>query len=93
MITLNLKFILDLIFNSYIRYMKACIDLKFILDRFLVHLYMIYRYMHKPKNYFDLIYDSYMRCIITYLGLKISFNMIHHLYIRYIISCYDLNFV
>ena len=48
--------------------------------------------MHKSENYFDLIYDSYMRCMIAYLGLKISFNMIHNLYMRYMISCYDLNF-
>ena len=48
--------------------------------------------MHKFKNYFDLIYDSYMRCMIAYLDLKISFNMIHDLYMRYEIPCYDLNF-
>ena len=28
----------------------------------------------------------------TYLDLKISFNMIHDLYMRYEIPCYDLNF-
>ena len=87
MITLNQKFILDLIFSSYIQYVKACIDLKFILDRILVHVYVIYRCMHKFKNYFNLIYDLYMRCMIAYLGLKINFNMIHDLYMRYIISC------
>ena len=48
--------------------------------------------MHKSKNYFNLIYDSYIRYIIIYLDLKISFNMIHDLYMKYIISCYDLNF-
>ena len=48
--------------------------------------------MHKSKNYFDLIYDSYMRCMITYLDLKISFNIFYDLYMRYMISCNDLNF-
>ena len=30
--------------------------------------------------------------MIAYLGLKIIFNMIHYLYMRYMISYYDLNF-
>ena len=72
--------------------MKACKDLKFILDLFLVYMYVTYRCIHKFENYFTLICDVYMRCIITYLGLKIRFNMIHDLYMRYMMSCYDLNF-
>ena len=40
----------------------------------------------------DLIYDSYMRCIIIYLDLKISLKLINDLYTRYIISWQDLNF-
>ena len=79
MIVLNLKFILYLIFRLYIQNVKAYIDLKFILNRLLVHVYMIYRFMYKSENYFDIIYDSYMRCMIVYLGLKISFNIIHDL--------------
>ena len=72
--------------------MKTCIDLKYVLDRFLVHIYMIYRCMYKYKNYFNLIYNSYMRCMIAYLGLKISFNIFYNLYVRYMISCTNLNF-
>ena len=72
--------------------MKACIYLKFVLDRFLFRIYVIYRYMYIFENYFDLICDSYMRYMIIYLDLKISFNLIHDLYMRYMISCYDLNF-
>ena len=30
--------------------------------------------------------------MITYLSLKINFNIIHNLYMRYMISCYDLYF-
>ena len=93
MIIFESKIYLDLIFSSYIRYVKTYIDLKFVLDRLLVHVYVICRCMHKSKNYFNLIYDSYMRYMIVYLGLKINFNMIHDLYMRYIISCSDLNFV
>ena len=48
--------------------------------------------MHISKNYLDLIYDSYMRCMIIYQGMKISLNLIDDLYIRYMISYQDLNF-
>ena len=30
--------------------------------------------------------------MIVYLDNKINFNMIHDLYMRYMISCYDSNF-
>ena len=33
-----------------------------------------------------------MRYVIVYLDLKIIFNMIHDSYMRYMTSCYDLNF-
>ena len=46
----------------------------------------------KSENYYDLIYDSHMRCMITYLGLKVSLNLIDDLYMRYMISWQDLNF-
>ena len=78
--------------KTYRWYVKACIDLNFVLEWFLVHNYMICRCMYKLKILFDLIYDSYMRYMITYLNQKIIFNIIYDLYMRYIISCYDLNF-
>ena len=68
---LNPKFILDLIFKIYSGYVKAYINLNFILEWFLVHNYVICRCMHKSKILVDLIHDSYMRYMITYLGQKI----------------------
>ena len=57
--------------------MKACIDLNFDIERFLVHVHMIYRCLNKSEILFDLIHDSCMRYMIACLGHKIIFNMIH----------------
>ena len=88
----NLKFNFKFNFRIYNWYTKSCIDLNFDLEWFLVHIHMIYRCMHKPKILYDLIHDSYMRYMITYLDHKIIFNIIYDLYMRCMISCIDLNF-
>ena len=45
------------------------------------------------KIKFDLIYDSYIRCMIIYQSLKFSLNLIYELHMRYMISFQDLNLV
>ena len=58
--------------------MLAYIDLNFVLEWFLVHIYAICRCMHKSEILYDLNHDSYMRYMIAYLGHEITFNMIHN---------------
>ena len=91
--SLNLKFNFKFNFRIYNWYIKACIDLNFDLERFLVHVHMICRCMYKSEILYNLIHDSYMRYMVTYLGHKIIFNMIHDWYMRYMISYVDLNFI
>ena len=57
--------------------MKACMDLNFNLEPFLVHVHVICRCMHEPEIFHDLIYDLYMRYVIACLGHKVTSDMIY----------------
>ena len=69
--SLNQKFNFGSNFRIYSWYVKACIDINFDLERFLVHVHMICKCIHKSKILYNIIYDSYMRYVITYLDHKI----------------------